>query len=1135
MSTEIPPVARPNYFTGEALLTADFVCEQRYHMTMLSALNAGLHTYGIASGLDVYWQSAVQSRQVRVGAGMAIDRLGQEIILTQPQIVTLTDVEAGQIYFLTIRYHDTFFDFSTASGVPGYKRILQQPLIEYARTLSDPGLNILLAVINMSSQGTINTLTYEDGRNERRYVGGRFGTLNLITRGSGLLDGNPLAAPTEADRVSTVSMGARSDSDGIASLLEIDAGRAGFSGQLTARAGVGIGLDHPQACLEVRPINLKGPGTITSDGTLLTLTQAIAPALLPGDLIMPDIPLGETAPTPAMGRIAAATKNPLQYTLESPFNPNLSLPHFYSYVRTTLVRVSTPDGQAQAQQLDLLRIRQDGVVGLGLPAAPKGGGPAGPNTLTINPEGQVGIGLSTGFASQAALEVNGMIQGSGLTVDGAISGSSLNVSAQVVAAGPVIAQSFEGNGSKLKDLPILSYWTKQDVNAPNSAIYYANGNVGVQTSKPLASLSVGSGIAFVGNGTVTLDRANPNKLIGFQTQFLSQVTPSDSIQVGTLQQMSSSVARVLGDGELILNDQFPIIVLGSTFCVKSPDGTIQTGNGTISSNGSSIVGAKTQFTKQVKVGDLIQIGDFIPNSSGVNSCLVKSVESDTSLTLQRDMSVSAFSANISAYMVRSSLMGAFQDNSGLSALPPPPALLVASNGAQTSPANTVAINVPLDQLDPTYALQVNGPTNVSGGGTFTTVTTQLLSVSRQATIGGTAVDTSPYRFQVMGGTARVDQDLSVGGATTSNTLTVTGAAQAGSLSVTGNAKAGSLSVAGVVVSAQGAVTLFSSFRRFDNSNLGWNNLVGTYTTTAPTDGFVIASLGLQATDGRNQYGGVLTCNTSSGTSLFTSAFELTYQVPDGKDTKTATVPQCGTLTVPVHQNESWTLTLQLSKELPQPMLRFYWVPLGPGTAAMASMSAIPPQARTAPEAVPVEDWMRMGDRPILSPSTTPAALAQAQRIIEARVGDLSKVLGSVTGMDAQAGGRDAFTQELMKIVCQAVPPQGQDSDQDLDTRIKGVIDTGARAAGLSLNDQQKAMLDKGIRALIQINESPENRQNIDLINSNIGQFVDAMEQALNVTLGDSQRRLMIRALARVVGDGRQETAVETPPPIPDEG
>ena len=63
---------------------------------------------------------------------------------------------------------------------------MQQPQIQYLRNLDQPGVNILLAVISLTTEGSINSLTYKSGRNERRYVGTSVGSVNFVTEGAGV-------------------------------------------------------------------------------------------------------------------------------------------------------------------------------------------------------------------------------------------------------------------------------------------------------------------------------------------------------------------------------------------------------------------------------------------------------------------------------------------------------------------------------------------------------------------------------------------------------------------------------------------------------------------------------------------------------------------------------------------------------------------------------------------------------------------------------------------------------------------------------------------------------------------------------------------------------------------------------------
>ena len=126
-----PPIQRVHYFPGEVLQTDDFVCEQQYNMELRTLLSSSLHTWGIASGLTVSRQGENQSNQLTVDAGMAIDELGRQIVLNAPQIVQLQAAKGVETVYLTIRYHEVYGDYSDKSGVAGYKRIVQQPLLEY--------------------------------------------------------------------------------------------------------------------------------------------------------------------------------------------------------------------------------------------------------------------------------------------------------------------------------------------------------------------------------------------------------------------------------------------------------------------------------------------------------------------------------------------------------------------------------------------------------------------------------------------------------------------------------------------------------------------------------------------------------------------------------------------------------------------------------------------------------------------------------------------------------------------------------------------------------------------------------------------------------------------------------------------
>lgn len=92
------PLVRNRYFHGMLMSEADFTAEQEYHRKKLQWHNRCLHGFGVACGLDV----SCAGKTVRIGAGMAIDATGREIVVAEP-----FELEApceGRGAYLVIRY-----------------------------------------------------------------------------------------------------------------------------------------------------------------------------------------------------------------------------------------------------------------------------------------------------------------------------------------------------------------------------------------------------------------------------------------------------------------------------------------------------------------------------------------------------------------------------------------------------------------------------------------------------------------------------------------------------------------------------------------------------------------------------------------------------------------------------------------------------------------------------------------------------------------------------------------------------------------------------------------------------------------------------------------------------------------------
>ncbi|RYF89609.1 MAG: hypothetical protein EON95_18460, partial [Caulobacteraceae bacterium] len=110
---------RPNYFDGQELGAADFLA-QREHLDRLRHLyNSGLHTWGIAQGLEV--TAGSDNRSVIIAPGMAIQPSGQEI-LVDTAMALATPALGGQPVNLFLLATPTRTDLSQASLASGYKR-----------------------------------------------------------------------------------------------------------------------------------------------------------------------------------------------------------------------------------------------------------------------------------------------------------------------------------------------------------------------------------------------------------------------------------------------------------------------------------------------------------------------------------------------------------------------------------------------------------------------------------------------------------------------------------------------------------------------------------------------------------------------------------------------------------------------------------------------------------------------------------------------------------------------------------------------------------------------------------------------------------------------------------------------------
>lgn len=137
-------IKRLHYFNHQFLRAKDFTDEQNYHLDMRRRHNRLLHTWGIAEGLTVEFDTGASEVMVRRGA--AIDDQGREIVLTEARPVALAGFAADADVYITIAYHEQQTDPTAETGVEGNTRWTEAPLIEPSESApSNPSIGLILA------------------------------------------------------------------------------------------------------------------------------------------------------------------------------------------------------------------------------------------------------------------------------------------------------------------------------------------------------------------------------------------------------------------------------------------------------------------------------------------------------------------------------------------------------------------------------------------------------------------------------------------------------------------------------------------------------------------------------------------------------------------------------------------------------------------------------------------------------------------------------------------------------------------------------------------------------------------------------------------------------------------------------
>ncbi|WP_437536821.1 hypothetical protein WME79_17135 [Sorangium sp. So ce726] len=252
------PVERPRYFEGEYLSTDDYVAEQVYQDGLRRAHDGALHTWGIASGLEV----SLASGQVTVAPGVAVGSDGELVVLAEPARLELP---TGGETLLVLEREEVRLAPDRPEGLP---RIRDTAALSWAATAGAEAL-VLAA---LSAGPALDA-------SPRRYVGMNVGSVAF-------------SDPSITARApSIVGWGAGPEHG-----LRINAGEVRFrapqgaGAELLLRDGLlGVGAMRPEAALDVQAPNApsEGLGLISSIGATVTGSDPLIGAVVaPGDTII---------------------------------------------------------------------------------------------------------------------------------------------------------------------------------------------------------------------------------------------------------------------------------------------------------------------------------------------------------------------------------------------------------------------------------------------------------------------------------------------------------------------------------------------------------------------------------------------------------------------------------------------------------------------------------------------------------------------------------------------------------------------------------------------------------------------------------------------------------------------------------
>lgn len=157
---------RLRYFFGQVIGVDELAQEQLYHREKARRHNRLLHGWGIVRGLNVH-AGTQGTREVTISPGYALDRRGEEIVISRTVSVDIPGHAPGTTVYLAVRYDERpERPVPTPTGQE-YSRIRETFAVELLTSLPPQKPLVVLAEVELGRGGKVKNI----GTARRRYVG----------------------------------------------------------------------------------------------------------------------------------------------------------------------------------------------------------------------------------------------------------------------------------------------------------------------------------------------------------------------------------------------------------------------------------------------------------------------------------------------------------------------------------------------------------------------------------------------------------------------------------------------------------------------------------------------------------------------------------------------------------------------------------------------------------------------------------------------------------------------------------------------------------------------------------------------------------------------------------------------------